>query len=667
MWPSFNPMLPWWGWIPLAMVPPAILALYFLKLKRQPLEVPSTYLWHKSIEDLHVNSIWQKLRQSLLLFLQLLLVLVTFLALLGPTWNDTRLPGDRFIFLLDTSASMAARDVAPSRLEEARRQALLDIDRMANDAVAMVISFSDTARVEQGFTGDHKKLRRAIESIKQTNNTTNMKEALQAAAGLANPGRSSTDATDTQVAEAAPAVLKIYSDGGLDRVEGFALGNLEPQYNQMGLITYEHNDVVDPAKRGEAVDWADNIGIVAFTTGRKEGRAEQLEAFARLQNFGPDPKSAELELFLDGELVDARSVEELPSGETIGVPFDLGEVHSGVLELRAKTGDVLPIDDRAWTTINPPRRAKVLLVTPGDEPLEYALFTDRARQLADVTMQPPEYLQSAAYKTEANTTYDLVIYDRCSPELMPQANTLFIGALPAKATEWKAGEKVTAPQILDSDRSHPLTQLVELGDVLIAEATPLEPPQGNSVLIDSTAGPLLAIAPRGGYEDAVLGFEIEGDKDYGTNWPVKLSFPVFVLNVLEYLGGGQVESLSVQPGKTIPLHVDAAGRTIQVRTPAGQTVTVERGNLNAFHFAQTAQVGVYAVVNKDDTVQRFAVNLFHPPESDIQPKNIEIGHTEVTGENHVEPARREAWKLLLLVALAVLLFEWYIYNRRVYL
>ena len=61
--------------------------LYFLKLKRQPLEVPSTYLWHKSIEDLHVNSIWQRLRQNLLLFLQLLLVASAILALLRPGWQ----------------------------------------------------------------------------------------------------------------------------------------------------------------------------------------------------------------------------------------------------------------------------------------------------------------------------------------------------------------------------------------------------------------------------------------------------------------------------------------------------------------------------------------------------------------------------------------------------
>ena len=61
--------------------------LYFLKLKRQPLEVPSTYLWSRTIEDLHVNSIWQRLRRNLLLFLQILLILLLMLALLRPGWR----------------------------------------------------------------------------------------------------------------------------------------------------------------------------------------------------------------------------------------------------------------------------------------------------------------------------------------------------------------------------------------------------------------------------------------------------------------------------------------------------------------------------------------------------------------------------------------------------
>src|SRR5262245_20371764 len=123
-------MLTWWQWGLLALVPPAIIALYFLKLRRLPLVVPSTYLWTRAIEDLHVNSLWQRLRQSLLLLLQLLLIALIAFTLLRPGWSGTKLEGKRFVFLIDTSASMGATDIAPSRLDVAKRQAIELLDQM---------------------------------------------------------------------------------------------------------------------------------------------------------------------------------------------------------------------------------------------------------------------------------------------------------------------------------------------------------------------------------------------------------------------------------------------------------------------------------------------------------------------------------------------------------
>src|SRR6478672_10132202 len=129
---NFLPTLSAWQWALIAIVPPAVVALYFLKLKRQPLEVPSTYLWHKSIEDLHVNSLWQRIRQNLLMYLQLLLLLLVIFALLRPGWRSGQLRGGRYIFLIDDSASMNSTDVAPTRLAEAKRQATVLIDEMAS-------------------------------------------------------------------------------------------------------------------------------------------------------------------------------------------------------------------------------------------------------------------------------------------------------------------------------------------------------------------------------------------------------------------------------------------------------------------------------------------------------------------------------------------------------
>ena len=152
MLPNLTNMLSWWQWALVGAVPAAIILLYFLKLKRQPLEVPSTYLWLKSIEDLHVNSIWQRLRQSLLLFLQLLLVLLAIMSLLRPSWSGEKKLGHRSIFVIDNSASMSATDIKPgettTRLDEAKRQVLDLIDQMESGDVAMVISFSNRPNVE---------------------------------------------------------------------------------------------------------------------------------------------------------------------------------------------------------------------------------------------------------------------------------------------------------------------------------------------------------------------------------------------------------------------------------------------------------------------------------------------------------------------------------------
>ena len=100
----------------LAGVPVGIIALYFLKLRRRPVQVPSTLLWRKSLEDLHVNSLFQRLRRNLLLFLQLLAVALAMLALAGLRSKGTSGQGQRYVLMIDNSASMSATDVAPSRL-----------------------------------------------------------------------------------------------------------------------------------------------------------------------------------------------------------------------------------------------------------------------------------------------------------------------------------------------------------------------------------------------------------------------------------------------------------------------------------------------------------------------------------------------------------------------
>jgi hypothetical protein len=655
--PNFLNMLSWWQWTILAAVPVGIVLLYFLKLKRRPLEVPSTYLWHKSTEDLHVNSIWQRLRRNLLLLLQLLVVLLAAAALLRPSWQGTKLIGSRFVFLVDNSASMSATDVAPSRLGEAKRQVGELIDQMRSGDVAMLVSFADSARVEQGFTDDRTQLHRALDAIGPTSRSTSLLEALKLASGLANPGRNAEESGDAKGADAMPASLYIFSDGRFGSIAKFALGHLEAKFVPIG----------SPDSR--------NVAITAFNVRRNESKPDRLQAFARLENFGTAPAKVPLKLFRDGRMIDADEVEVLPR-ETRGVSFDLEAGGSGVLKLAAATGDQLALDDTAYAVINPPRRSRVLLVTPGNEPLQLALRTKEALELADVQTESPGFLKTKPYSDQAAAgVWQLAIYDRCRPERMPACNTLFVGGLPSEGG-WSAKAKTVSPQIIDVEAAHPLLQWIDLGDVQVDEATPLVVPRGGRVLVDSDSGPLLALAGRDAFEDAVLGFAIVDDvpvpggatKQYiRTTWMIRPSFPVFVLNMLGYLSGSRdvLEGGSVRPG--VPVSLESAS-ALRVRTPSGRVIeTAARSGKVAV--SDTAEQGGYEVQSGGKTIQRFAVNLFDSTESDIRLEEepaVKIGDVTIAGETSWASARCEIWKYLTLSGLVLLLLEWYIYIRRVY-
>src|SRR5438105_1968936 len=94
---------------------PAILLLYFLKVKRPETRVASLLFWRPFVADRQANAPWQRLRSSWLLVLQLLAALAIALALLRPGVTGAAGIADTTIVILDGSASMQATDVGPPR------------------------------------------------------------------------------------------------------------------------------------------------------------------------------------------------------------------------------------------------------------------------------------------------------------------------------------------------------------------------------------------------------------------------------------------------------------------------------------------------------------------------------------------------------------------------
>jgi hypothetical protein len=654
---SFVPSLLPWQWAILAAVPLGIVLLYFLKLRRQKISVPSTFLWSKTIEDLHVNSLFQRLRRNLLLLLQLLAIALAALALLRPGIRDDAASTGRKVFLLDSSGSMQSTDVSPdaNRFEQAKRLIGEAIDAMSDGDVAMLIAFSDRTDVLQSFTSDRRRLREALSRAKVTSRPTDILEALRAAEGLANPNRTSQagDVNDVQVADAMPADLLLYSDGGFTAARDFDLGNLKPTYVRIGG------------------DRPNNLAILAFSAERNSELPDQVQAFATVANLGAVLVGATATLSLDGAFVDAEEVL-LEPGEETGLSFLLNVEEAARLELSLDAADDLSLDNVAHTGISPLRLVNVLVITPGNAPLDLALTTGQAASMCLVETVSPDYLADEGYRQRAAAGRDdLIIYDRCAPEVMPLSNTFFIGSLPPQ--NWERGETTNQILLVDIDRSHPIMRYLELFSLLIAEGATLTPPPGSSDLLVAENGPILSLAPRDGYQDLVLGFEIlsstaDGSTSANTDWQVQRSWPVFILNLLRYLAGAAdaATMTTYRPGETVSIRTENRQSSVEIHSPDGQRQLLTAGPAGSVLYSRTEEIGFYDIRDATErTIDRFAVNLFDRQESSLAAADtVVLGYESVDATVATIARRREYWRVILLGVLGVMTLEWWFYSRR---
>ena len=93
-------------------------------------------------------------------------------------------------------------------------------------------------------------------------------------------------------------------------------------------------------------------------------------------------------------------------------------------------------------------------------------------------------------------------------------------------------------------------------------------------------------------------------------------------------------------------------------------VTVQGGRVA---FGNTDRCGPYVFDFGGGQTKTFLVNLLDAGESRIQPaEEIPWENQTVAATTRAVKENREIWRYLVIIALAVLMVEWYVYNRRVY-
>ncbi len=659
--------------------------LYLLKLRRRRVEVPYSPLWARVVDERRSSSLISTLKRLFSLLVQLAVVALLVLALGDPRADragcspeEAGPPLKRHtLLLIDASASMDTWETAGNttrlKLAKARAHAIVDAIEDNPDHAMMVVQFDVTSRPLSVWRHDAAGLHAAIDAVGGLGGVafdtpTAIGDAL-ALAAAALRGRQDPEVvllTDNAFPRSGPAAASLKAATSAIEAAGAR------------LVT---ESVGTPAA---------NVGISAFNVRPYLSDRLSYAAFFAVTNHGDTATKATLHLYANpagrggddfkrpDQIIASHSLE-LAAGEHVeGVIDDLkfeGSRVAARLVLDGETPDRFGRDDLAFAVVPERRKVKVQLVTDGNLFLNATLFL--RENVALTTVTPSEYQGPAGF--------DVTVVDRADVDVSAPGDYFLIGVPPRGPFELETATPTLTPRLGKVKRDHPLMKHLTFVDIGIESLPRVKKARGDVVVAATTTGePVLmtrALGPAAGNSVSpgaryvLLPFDTRKSL-----LPMSYAFPLLVVNVLNHFV--YEEAGLIKPnraGVELSLPWPVADGEVSALGPAGASQVYPRLVGERVHLL-ASRVGIYELRGSADpgatgdsnneVFQAVAVNLLSPRESAVSPESA----VDDSGATWTAPAYEapqptpwlaDLWRVLLLVALGIVVVEWWTYHRRV--
>lgn len=610
---------------------PVVIALHFLRLRRQLHLVPSIMLWRTGVEDQKANVPFQRLRNILLPILQSLFLLIVIISVARPTIRIPTIIQGKIIFMIDNSASMLSEESGQTRLDIAKKEVLKVLDEITASGGVMIMTTQSTAQyIQQPFTTDQDKLKQAVENISQTH-------------------------------------VAVKSTGVFD----YATRYLDSPQDRIYYVSDSFEDLpVIPTTIEKIVvgEKADNIGIIQFGVERID---DQYTILAVIQNWTDTNKEIDTQIEVEGGSVIAEKPVSISAGNHKSVIYSINADGLSGRSIRLNlinTDDDFEVDNSVWAILNEVKPFKILLTSNRNPSLLKALLRNYGNHVELQTISTDEF--------HGTINTDLIIFDgniSIEDHLlhgMGTKNIIFINSkrlFPLKVEN--DYEIVRTPVTITSEnKTHPFMQDISIVGLTIKESIKRELPLWGESLIESDQAGLVWIGMK---EDSrYLVFEFDAFNTDVSSFPLNIpDGPLMFYRCLEWLESNSrsIKSItygkglndSFRTGEQIKISYSIGQDTdLHLEKPDGSSVT-----LSETVFRQTDQVGVYTIFSDGSQLGRFAVNLLDETESSLKHSKTEDGSQEITSTVQLQPIEKEIWQWTALFAICLLLFEWFIYHR----
>ena len=607
-------------WLLLLGLIPVLLIIHSLKPKASEVEVTGLFLWKEVLKEARGGSRIQSLMHNLPLLLQILIVILSSLALAEPVWTRPTTIKGNVVLVLDSSASMQTRTSKGIRFDQSRAEALRLVNELAEESRMLIIEAGNRPEIKSPFSKDKKRLREVIEGIRPSDVSGDITSALYLAFSFVQPG------TEDQV--------YLITDGA---VKG--LDSLLQKHNRLQLRLISEGET--------------NVGITNFQCRPDPGVGDVYQALIEVKNFNLHPVICPVQMTIGQEIVFKKTVG-LRSLEKKRFLIPLLRPGNGIAKASLDFKDDFPLDNQAYQVLRASGELGILMVTRGNYFLKTLL-----EAFPHFRVDTVKEINRSTWEEQVRN-YDLVILDGISPPATEQGNFLMINAFSPSIPITRTGVQEN-PVILDWDRSHPVMQDLDLGTLQIRSATLVKPEKGIKPLLEARNQGLIYAYEREGLRAILINFDLKQ-----SDLPFRVAFPVLMTNCFKWLQPHQFSSapLQVKAGEPFPLYLRPATQSVSIGLPSGKWVKQPVPS-NPFPFPHTEKVGIYTVLEKEKKTH-FAVNLFDESESNIRVDPSGLGKRPDGHGVGKETVRTpvQTWFLVLLGTVILLVLEYYLWLNR---
>jgi hypothetical protein len=594
---------------------PVLILIHALKPKPRPVEVTTLFLWQAILSERSGHLRLRQFKRNLPLLFQILIVVLTALALARPTGLFSASQKGDMILVIDTSASMKTKTGSGTRFDLARKSAFDLIDQRDDKQKILIVEAGSKPMIRDGFLENSKRAKRLLKGIQPTDAPGKLAKAIYLALSFVD----STEADD----------IYVLTDGA------------DTDFTNLTQI---HPRIVPIIVAGGER----NIGITKFEFRQELDRHDHYEMMLEVKNFNPDPLECPIRLSVDKtNIIDARLTFGAQEKKLLIFPYS--GLITGIAEANLEIDDDLAVDNSAYLSLNRSKDIWVLLVSKGNYFLEKLLQAYPNFMVNRVTDIIP-----SSWK-EQTTRHDLVIIDRMDFPLTAKGNFLLIDSYSPSLPVVRKGQ-IDFPNVLDWDSKSPLMANVNVAGLTIEKATRLEVDTLLRPVMESSQSGLMFTYEENGLRAVLFGFDITR-----SDLPLKVAFPVMMSNIINWLNPRKLSfsTLQTRAGEPFAIYLNPETRHFLTRAPQGKwekhAVTT-----NPYRYTRTQKAGIYTI-SENDKDRYFTVNLVDESESDIR-NSPAVKTSDASDTGHATDETRvphPLWSFFLVLGLVLMMLEWY--------